>query len=158
MVSDAVVSLVASLAPLAPRTRDEGRGGVGHSKHVVVTKYLLNCTYLHKLNYKDDGAATRGAGCRGAPAARRRRRRRPPRPRRPTRPPPPPPARALQRTAATLRRPATASPAAGRREPLTGHGQRAGGLRQARQLVVQLQPQLVEDLRHHRVAATCVQL
>lgn len=50
MVSDAVVSLVAPHAPLAPR----GYGtGWGHWKHVIVTKYLLNRMHLHKLNYKD---------------------------------------------------------------------------------------------------------
>lgn len=45
MVSDAVVSLVKL------RVRGDGTGGEGHCKHVVVTKYLLNCMYLHKLNY-----------------------------------------------------------------------------------------------------------
>lgn len=37
--------------------RTSGRTGGGRSleSHVVVTKYLLNCMYLHKLNYKDKG-------------------------------------------------------------------------------------------------------
>lgn len=39
---------------------------------------------------------------------------------------------------------------------LTGDGERAGGLRQARQRVVELQAQLVQDLRHHLVTAMTV--